>query len=563
MKSPASQSADMVPLAEALKLIQELKVHQAELELEIEALRLAEQPAQRAEKAMQQTEQKFSLFMDLLPAIVFIKDKDSKLIYANKNMDMALGASKWIGLPTAEIFGSETAARISEDDQVTLQVGYRKIEESFLTLDGKVHDYETQKFSIPLSGEDALLGGIAIDVTEQRRAEAEIRKSKSDAELANLAKSEFLSRMSHELRTPMNSILGFSQLLDMGELTPGQRKAVNHILSSGHHLLTLINEVLDLSRIEAGRISLLPEPVQLSAVIYEILASVSMQAQSRMLTLTLVPSPANELFVMTDRQRLTQVLINLINNAVKYNSTGGSVMIRTERISMGEARNTNLRISITDTGQGISAEEIPKLFLPFERLGAEQTETEGTGLGLAVVKLLMDAMGGKIGLESMPGKGSTFWIELQETEKPVIGSPLKNPEPKKETPIKNRIGSILYIEDNLIHIRLIEQILHYHRSTISLILVSNEEETIQKAAESLPDMILLDLNLPNLSGETVLANLQADIRTRSIPVVIISTDAMPYQIDKLMKAGASHYLTKPVNVVEFLNVVDQIFERPF
>ena len=277
----------------------------------------------------------------------------------------------------------------------------------------------------------------------------------------------------------------------------------------------------------------------------------------------LVPSEANDLFVMTDLQHLRQVLINLINNAVKYNQDNGSVLISTERMAEGQNGNARIRISIKDTGPGISAEEISKLFTPFERLGADKTNSEGTGLGLAVVKLLMDAMGGTIGVQSMPGMGSTFWIELPETEKPIIGSLPAEPASTKEAPIQYSFGSILYIEDNFLHIRLIEQILLSYRSNINLIAVPNGEEAIEKAVENSPRLILLDLNLSSISGEEVLANLQNDKRTKSIPVVIISTDAAPDQIDKLLKAGASHYLTKPVRIAEFLNVVDQIFERPF
>jgi len=254
------------------------------------------------------------------------------------------------------------------------------------------------------------------DITERKKFEAELSKAKAEAEQANLAKSEFLSRMSHELRTPMNSILGFAQLMDMGELNPSHRKGVNHILKSGKHLLNLINEVLDLSRIEAGQLSISLEPVQLNPIILETMDIVQLLAEEHNIKLELADSPVNDLFVKTDRQKLKQVLLNLINNAVKYNRIGGSVKIECNS-QMGAGNGDYIiRISVTDTGIGIAKEDIHKLFNPFQRIGSEISEIEGTGLGLAVAKKLIEAMHGKIGVESEPGKGSTFWIELPQGE---------------------------------------------------------------------------------------------------------------------------------------------------
>ncbi|MEI6901434.1 MAG: HAMP domain-containing sensor histidine kinase, partial [Bacteroidota bacterium] len=233
-----------------------------------------------------------------------------------------------------------------------------------------------------------------------------------EEERSNLAKSKFLSRISHELRTPMNAILGFAQLLNMSDLTPTNTKGVKHILNSGWHLLDLINEVLDISSIEEGRISLSPEPVQLRDFILEMIDLITPDAEKRNVKTELESSPGNDLFVKADRLRLKQVLLNLISNAVKYNREGGSVMIQSELRHTETPGNSFVRISISDTGIGISPENLPKLFQPFERIGAEKTETEGTGLGLTVVKKLMDVMGGDVGVESAPNEGSTFWIEL-------------------------------------------------------------------------------------------------------------------------------------------------------
>ncbi|MEI6062547.1 MAG: CHASE domain-containing protein, partial [Bacteroidota bacterium] len=304
------------------------------------------------------------------------------------------------------------------------------------------------RYTAPVVGKDGKLYGRIWsfrDITERKKAEEEITRARNDAEAANLAKSEFLSRMSHELRTPMNSILGFAQLFEMGELNPGQKKGINHILRSGKHLLNLINEVLDISRIEAGKFSTSVEPVKLSGVISDAIGMIRQTALEQQINIELLHSPDNHLFVRCDRQRLNQVLLNLLNNAIKYNREAGSVIkIRTELMTARETGITYHRISVIDKGIGISSQDIPKLFKPFERIGLQTTGIEGTGLGLAVVKKLMDAMGGHIGLESMPGEGSTFWIELPHCEN--LSESYENPGTLAgpDTDKSDRSGTILY-----------------------------------------------------------------------------------------------------------------------
>jgi PAS domain S-box-containing protein len=254
------------------------------------------------------------------------------------------------------------------------------------------------------------------EIEDRKKAEDEIMKARLESERANMAKSEFLSRMSHELRTPMNSILGFAQLLEMGDLNPGQKKGVNHIKRSGKHLLDLINEVLDISRIEAGHLSLSFEPVQIFGVIHEMVELVSEQAKKRQINIEFIESENNYLSLRSDKRRLKQIILNLLNNAIKYNKAGGTATIEVELISQNKPNVTQIRISIKDTGQGIATENLHKLFNPFERIGAEKTDTEGTGLGLSVVKKLVDAMEGQIGVESEPGVGSTFWVEFPLNE---------------------------------------------------------------------------------------------------------------------------------------------------
>jgi PAS domain S-box-containing protein len=428
----------------------------------------------------------------------------------------------------------------------------------------KAYSKSNESYIFLLSAEEIYIGSercllsVAVNITERKIMENELRKARKEADLANLAKSEFLSRMSHELRTPMNSILGFAQLLEMGELKTGQRKGVNHIMKSGKHLLDLINEVLDISKIEAGHLSLSLEPVQLSGVIPEMIDLVKPQIIEHQIRIDLIDAESNRMFVKSDRKRLKQIILNLLNNAIKYNRESGSIWIKTELRPVDESGATMLRISITDTGLGISEEDLPKLFTPFERIGAEKSATEGTGLGLSVVKKLIEAMSGKLGVESQPGSGSTFWIELPNCENPLEHSEklsilLNDSEPK----LNDLCGTILYIEDNASNIELVGQILINQRSGVKLIYNMTGAETVQLAIENMPDLILLDLNLPDMHGNKVLDLLLAEERTRNIPVVVISADAMPQQLQRLLKGGAKDYLTKPLDIQGFLMIIDK------
>ncbi|MCX6269179.1 MAG: ATP-binding protein, partial [Bacteroidetes bacterium] len=454
--------------------------------------------------------------------------------------------------------------------------------------------------------------------TARKNAEVEIVKSRDEAEKANRAKSEFLSRMSHELRTPMNSILGFAQLMNMGELSPKQKKSVDHILISGKHLLVLIDEVLDISRIESGRISFIPEPILAGSIIAEIMDTVQPLADAREIKIELEDSPANQLFVMSDRKLLKQVLINLMNNAVKYNRPGGSVFIKTETLPQDDKGVVSVRIAVKDTGMGIHPDDIPKLFIPFERVGAEKTQIEGSGLGLAVVKKIMAAIEGAVGVESVVGEGSTFWIDLPTTENRISWKnqnennirltaelvvankeiavqnedkanranelviankelAFQNQEKTKrateltalkkqhsmemETAANTKTGTILYIEDNIDNAELVEEIIRGNRHGIDLIVSMYGKTAVQFATANQPDLILLDLNLPDMAGSQVLANLLTDEITKTIPVVILTADATKHQIKKLMAAGARDYLTKPLDINIFLKVVDKWIDQ--
>ncbi len=437
------------------------------------------------------------------------------------------------------------------------------------------------------------------DITLRKQAEEALIEARNEAVKANQAKSEFLSRMSHELRTPMNSILGFAQLLKMGDLKASHQKGVNHILNSGRHLLNLINEVLDVAGIEAGRQILTPELVKLSDIIQEVTDIVQVSAYIGTITIDLVDSPANNVSAFVDKLRLKQILLNLLSNAIKYNREGGLVSIKTEMRSSGIQGNTQVRISIIDTGLGIKPEDISKLFQAFERIGADKTEIEGSGLGLMIVKRLIEAMGGSVGVNSEFGKGSTFWVELPWTEntksykqqneenlKQISEIGGANPEIELQNEEKakradelvganrelvffnkndslkgshdhRKTGIILYLEDNLANTELVEQILLSYRSSINLVCSIYGKQAVSLAIEFQPDLILLDLDLSDIQGLEVMQLLQMGEKTKDIPVVIVSADAMPLQIEKLINAGAKDYLTKPIELLTFLQVVDK------
>ncbi len=292
-------------------------------------------------------------------------------------------------------------------------------DEVFWRVDGTFFPVEYWSNPIIIDGKPEGSVISFFNITERKLAEEKIRQARAEAEQASEDKSAFLSRVSHELRTPMNAVLGFAQLMGMGELTPSHRKGVNHILDSGKHLLGLINEILDITDIETGKLALSVQPVSLSGVLIEALDELNTEVLAKDMKTILIGSPANEFFLLADPGRLKKVLSNLIGNAVKYGRHGGKVIIKTELLKTLPDEVARIRISILDDGIGIKPENIEKLFKPFERIGTEKHENEGTGLGLTVVKKLMEAMLGSFGAESVYGKGSTFWIELPLAEQQV------------------------------------------------------------------------------------------------------------------------------------------------
>jgi len=389
---------------------------------------------------------------------------------------------------------------------------------------------------------------------EVRQRSMELREAKEAADRANTAKSEYLSRMSHELRTPLNAILGFAQLLELEDLGEEQRENLHYILTAARHLLALINEVLDIAAIEAGRLPLSLEPVAVADVVAETVSLIRPLADQHQVLLVNPPlSCASHL--QGDRQRLKQILLNLLSNAVKYNRQGGRV-----ELECGPAADGRLRIQVLDTGPGIAAEAMGQLFVPFERLGNEQSGVEGAGLGLPLSRRLAEAMGGTLDVASEPGQGSRFWVELPQAEGPVQRAerqqeldPQAQPPPEEPAPTL----TVLYIEDNLSNLQLVERVLS-RRPGVRLISAMRPQLGLDLAAEHDPDLILLDLHLPDMPGQEVLRRLRAEPRTAEVPVVILSADARPTLVDQLLAQGARAFLTKPLDVKELLELLDAV-----
>ncbi len=489
-------------------------------------------------------------------------DPNGIITDVNKQTEALTGSTRdeLIGAPFKDCFTEPSRA----ESAIKLVLTEKRVTNFELTArarDGKetVVSYNAATFY----DRDRTLQGVfaaARDMTELKRYEqtlqqknAELQSTKSAAEKANLAKSEFLSSMSHELRSPLNAILGFAQLMESASPLPNtsQQESIQQILKAGWHLLTLINEILDLARIESGKLSLSLEPTALGAVLAECQAMIEPHAQKSGVTMSF-PQGKVPYFVIADRTRLKQVLINLLSNAIKYNQAGGTVSV--ECLPGGAER---IRVSVKDSGAGLTAQELDQLFQPFNRLGQEGKGQEGTGIGLVVAKQLIGLMGGVIGVESVVGAGSVFWFELQASAEPVLvlESTSAATAPILTAGQAAASRTVLYVEDNPANLKLVEQLIA-RRPELRLLSAGDGVSGIKLARVNLPDVILMDINLPGISGVETLQILRADPVTAHITVVALSANAMPHDIEKGLEAGFFAYLTKPIKFKEFMNVLD-------
>ena len=480
----------------------------------------------------------------------------------NKQMEALTGSTRdeLIGSPFKSYFTDSARAEAG----IKLVLSDKKVTDYELTArarDGKktLVSYNATTFH---DRDRTLQGvfGVARDVTERKRFEqalqetnVELESAKSAAEKANLAKSDFLSGMSHELRSPLNAILGFAQLMDTASPPPSdiQKESITQILQAGWHLLKLINEILDLSVVESGKVSLSLEPVSLPEVLLECQTMMEAQAQQRGIVMTF-PQFKQPSFIWADQTRLKQIVINLLSNAIKYNQASGQVTVDYTVMS-----SECIRISFKDTGAGLSPEKIAQLFQPFNRLGQEAGIVAGTGIGLVVTKQLVELMDGVMGVDSTVGQGSVFWVELRSTPAPELKviAPEEAAPKLAIKPIDVPRKILLYIEDNPANMRLVERLID-RRTDIKLLKAVDGLQGIALARASLPDVILMDINLPGISGIDALKVLQEDASTAHIPVVAISANAMSRDIEVGRQLGFFRYLTKPIVVEEFMSTLD-------
>ncbi len=401
--------------------------------------------------------------------------------------------------------------------------------------------------------------GIMHDITERKETANILLAAKEEAETANRAKSEFLSSMSHELRTPMNAIMGFAQMLEMNSeepLSDEQKQSVDHITRGGNYLLELIDQVLELNRIEAGKLSINIDHVSTGEIIDECLYLIQGRADKEGIKI-LDQVDRNQLPILwTDKTRAIQALLNLMSNAVKYNRKDGTVTLDCKEIP-----NQMLRISVVDTGKGIPVEKQADLFKPFERLGRESGEIEGTGIGLSITKQIIELLDGRVGYESIEGKGSTFWIDIplssQQAESQRQTNTVARPDHNTKQQKDEAARTILYVEDNPDNLRLMESIIGQF-TNIRMLSAYSAEVGLDLAINEKPDLVLMDINLPGMSGIEALKQLQKAVETKHIPVIAITAAAMPGDVEAGMKAGFRTYFTKPINIPKLLRVLEEI-----
>ncbi|WP_210542511.1 ATP-binding protein [Rhodoferax sp. PAMC 29310] len=478
------------------------------------------------------------------------------------------------GVPREQLIGTDFSSYFTEPEEA--RKGYQRTFSEGLVRNyplairhktGRIMDV-LYNAAVYTDAKGMVLGVFAAarDITERKLLDqvlheknAELERATAAAEKANLGKSDFLSSMSHELRTPLNAILGFAQLIESDSPAPtvSQKRSLDQVLIAGWYLLELINEILDLAQIESGKIVLSLEPVSMVEVMDECRAMVEPLATKRCIKMTFSPLES-AYFIEADRTRMKQVLINLLSNAIKYNKPGGSVILTCAVVAAN-----SIRINIQDTGTGLTPEQMAQLFQPFNRLGRESGPEEGTGIGLVVAKRLVELMGGTIGVESAVGVGSAFWIEfkLKTARQLDIEDAAQVVLARPPVPEGTQARTLLYVEDNPANLELIEQLLA-RRSDLRVLSAADGNLGIEYARAYQPDVILMDINLPGIGGLEAMKVLRSDPSTAHIPIIALSANALPRDIEKSLAAGFFGYLTKPVKLDEFMDHVDLALKSP-
>jgi PAS domain S-box-containing protein len=494
----------------------------------------------RVEEALGESEARFRLLAENSRDVIRLYDAELRICYASPSCAAVLGYApeELVGQQSSELqHPDDVASRegreqamMAAEDEVTMSYRSRHKDGGYVWLEASVRALRDEHSGAVVGYQEA-----ARDISERKLAEAEIRSAKNDAERANHAKSEFLSRMSHELRTPLNAILGFGQLLERAALEEREHRQVEYILKGGRHLLALIDEVLEISRIEAGNLGVSVEPLLLGRGVEEALELVGPIADQRGIAIQADLEEISGVWVMADLQRLKQVVLNLLSNAIKYNRPAGS--IRVSVVLEGET----VVLGVSDTGPGIAAADLPRLFVPFDRLGAEASRVEGTGLGLALSRRLAEAMGGSLDARSSLGAGSTFELRLARSAPLAVTTDRAVPETASVGPLR-----VLYVEDNVSNLQLIEEVLV--DAGVEMIAASSGRLALDLARGARADVILLDINLPDMTGEEVLRGLRECPQTATTPVIVLTADATRATRRRMLELGVLAHLNKPIEI---------------